>query len=179
MTERLVLRRWRAEDLEPFAALCADPEVMEHFPRPLIREQSDDLAARADDLFDSKGYGLWALERRDTGEFIGFTGLAPMPPGIPGSGGVEIGWRLARAHWGRGFASEAARESLAFAFGERALLEVSSITAAINLRSRAVMERIGMTLTDEFEHPAIARGSRIRPHVRYLVRSPKPGQPGR
>ena len=172
MTERLVLRRWRAEDLEPFSALCADEAVMEYFPQPLTREQSDDLAGRADALFDSKGYGLWALERRDTGEFIGFTGLAPMPSGIPGAGGVEVGWRLARAHWGHGFATEAARETLAFAFGERGLTEVSSITATINLRSRAVMERIGMTLADEFEHPALARGSRLRAHVRYLIGQP-------
>ena len=168
-TERLLLRRWRDDDLEPFAALTADPEVMRYFPAPLDRDASDALAARADGLFETHGFGLWALELRATGEFIGFTGLAPMPDGVPGSGGVEVGWRLAREFWGAGYASEAARASVRFGFDVAGLAEVNSITAVINGRSRAVMERIGMRQADFFDHPRVLEGSPLRPHVRYLI----------
>ena len=167
-TDRLVLRRWLDTDRAPFAQLNADAEVMRFFPAPLSSADSDDLAARADAMFDLHGYGLWALERRDTGEFIGFTGLAPMPDGIPGSGGVEVGWRLARAAWGQGFATEAATAALEFGFETLGLAEVNSITAVTNIRSRRVMERLGMRPADEFEHPRLPVGSPLRPHVRYL-----------
>ncbi|WP_382309671.1 GNAT family N-acetyltransferase [Herbiconiux sp. UC225_62] len=169
LTDRLLLRRWRHDDLEPFAALTADPEVMRYFPAPLDREASDALAVRADALFDSHGYGLWALELRATGEFIGFTGLAPMPEGVPGAGGVEVGWRLARGFWGRGYATEAARASVRIGFDEAGLAEIDSITAVINQPSRAVMERIGMRRADFFEHPRVPEGSPLRPHVRYRL----------
>ena len=168
-TDRLLLRRWSPSDREPFAALNADPEVMQHFPAPLDRADSDALADRADAMFELHGHGLWAVERRDTNEFIGFTGLAPMAAGVPGEGGVEVGWRLARPHWGNGFASEAARESLRFAFDELGLRVVNSITAVTNVRSQRVMESIGMSPVDRFEHPRIPEGSPIRPHVRYVV----------
>ena len=105
------------------------------------------------------------------GVFLGFTGLAPMPEGIPGAGEVEVGWRLAREAWGRGYATEAARAALEFAFGDLGLDSVNSITAVVNLPSRAVMERLGMTQVDEFEHPRVALGSAIRPHVRYRIGS--------
>ncbi|WP_130175897.1 GNAT family N-acetyltransferase [Cryobacterium sp. SO1] len=177
-TERLVLRRWLESDRKPFAVLNADSEVMRFFPASLTREQSDDLAARADALFDVHGFGLWALERGDTGEFIGFTGLAPMLEGIPGSDGVEVGWRLARAAWGRGFATEAAAAALSWAFTELALAEVNSITAVLNIRSRRVMERLGMRPAGEFEHPRLSPASPLRPHVRYLLTGPhQPGRP--
>ena len=169
VTERLLLRRWKDSDYEPFAALNADPEVRKYFPGVLSRAESDESIERIEGWFDSRGYGLWAVERLDTGEFIGFTGLAPMPDGVPGAGGVEVGWRLARAHWRQGFASEAARSSLVFAFDDLGLAEVNSITAIANTPSRAVMERIGMTFVDEFEHPGVPEGSALRPHVRYLV----------
>ncbi|MFB2596295.1 GNAT family N-acetyltransferase [Herbiconiux sp. P17] len=169
LTDRLLLRRWRDSDFEPFAALTADPEVMRYFPAPLDREASDSLAARADGLFETQGFGLWALELRATGEFIGFTGLAPMPDGVPGSGGVEVGWRLAREFWGVGYASEAARASVRFGFDEVGLTEIDSITAVLNLRSQAVMERIGMRRADFFGHPRVAVGSPLRPHVRYRL----------
>lgn len=172
MTERLILRRWRDEDLAPFAELCADPGVMEFFPAALAADEAEALARRVDARFDSDGYGLWALERRDTGEFIGFTGLTPMPDGVPGSDGIEVGWRLASAHWGCGFASEAARESLRFGFSVLGLPEINSITAVVNTRSRRVMERIGMHLHGRFEHPRVPEGSPLRPHVRYVLRSP-------
>lgn len=174
-TDRLLLRRWRDGDREPFASLNEDAEVMRFFPAPLDRAQSDGLAARADALFDAYGYGLWALERLDTGEFIGFTGLAPMPEGIPGAGGVEVGWRLARAAWGQGFATEAAGAALAFAFTELGLAEVNSIASVVNIRSRKVMERLGMHPAGEFDHPRLAPGSALRRHVRY--RRPVGGKP--
>ncbi len=138
-TERLILRRWRDTDREPFAQLNADAEVMRYFPAPLSHEQSDALAARADVMFDVHGYGLWALERLDTGEFIGFTGLAPMLEGVSGSGEVEVGWRLAQSAWGHGFATEAATAALRFGFETLGLAEVNSITAVVNIRSRSVM----------------------------------------
>ncbi len=168
-TDRLLLRRWREADRQPFAAMGADPAVMRYFPALLTRAESDALAARADALFDERGYGLWALEHASSGAFLGFTGLAPMPAGVPGAGEVEVGWRLARQFWGRGYATEAARAALGFAFGELALAEVNSITAVINVPSLAVMERLGMAFVAEFEHPRVAPGSPLRAHVRYRV----------
>jgi RimJ/RimL family protein N-acetyltransferase len=169
LTERLLLRRWRDDDLEPFAALTADAEVMRYFPAPLDRAESDALATRADALFDVHGYGLWALELLATGEFIGFTGLAPMPEGVPGSDCVEVGWRLARSFWGAGYATEAARASVRFGFEEARLTEIDSITAVMNYPSRAVMQRIGMRRADFFDHPRVPAGSPLRPHVRYRL----------
>jgi RimJ/RimL family protein N-acetyltransferase len=170
-TDRLVLRRWRDEDRAPFAALNADPEVRRHFVSTLTREESDASIDRFERTFEERGFGLWAVERRDTAEFIGFTGLNPMPEGIPGEGGVEIGWRLAQAHWGYGFATEAALESLRFAFDELGLAQVHSITALGNTRSRSVMERIGMVEAGHFEHPGVPEGHPLREHVRYVVGS--------
>lgn len=171
-TDRLLLRRWRDEDRAPFAVMGADPEVMRYFPALLTRAESDALAARADASFDTRGYGLWALEHRASGAFLGFTGLAPMPAGVPGAGGVEVGWRLAREAWGQGYATEAASAAVAFAFNDLQLDEINSITAVINTPSRAVMVRIGMSPADEFEHPRVAVGSPLRPHVRYLLAGP-------
>lgn len=168
-TDRLILRRWRESDRDPFAALNADPEVRQHFVSVLSREESDESVDRFEAMFDEHGFGLWAVERRDTNEFIGFTGLAPMPAGIPGEGGVEVGWRLAQQHWGFGFATEAALSSLEFAFTELGLTHVNSITAVSNTRSRSVMERIGMRQHDFFEHPAVPEGNPLRAHVRYVV----------
>jgi RimJ/RimL family protein N-acetyltransferase len=170
-TPRLLLRRWRSSDRAPFAALNADPEVMRFFPSVRDARQSDELVDRIEATFDSRGYGLWAVERRDTGEFIGFTGLNPMPDGVPGSGRVEIGWRLARAHWRHGFASEAATAGLAFAFGSPGLglTEVNSITARLNEPSQGVMRRIGMSYVDDFAHPLIDESSVLRAHVRYRI----------
>jgi len=159
-------------DREPFAAMNADPEVRRYFPSVLDRAQSDVSAAQIDAGFDVHGHGRWALERRDTGEFIGFTGIGPMPGDVPGSGGMEIGWRVARAHWRQGFAAEAATAALDAAFAPDAaspLLEVNSITAVINEPSRAVMRRLRMRHVDDFAHPVVPEGSPIRPHVRYVL----------
>ncbi len=116
-TERLLMRRWRPDDLGPFAALNADPVVMEHFPSVHDRALSDATATRFERHLEEHGWGVWALERLDTGEFIGFTGLTPIPDDLPLARGVEVGWRLAHAHWGHGFAPEAARAALRVGFG--------------------------------------------------------------
>ncbi|PPF62219.1 GNAT family N-acetyltransferase [Clavibacter michiganensis] len=171
-TPRLILRRWRSSDREPYAAMNADPEVMRYFPAVLDRERSDLSADRIDAGFDLHGHGRWAMERRDTGEFIGFTGVGPMPEGVPGSDGMEIGWRVARAHWRQGFALEAAIAALDAAFAPDAvpaLQEVNSITAVINEPSRGVMRRLGMRHVDDFAHPVVPEGSPIRAHVRYVL----------
>jgi RimJ/RimL family protein N-acetyltransferase len=164
-TPRLLLRRWRSSDRLPFAAMNADP----YFPSVLDSAASDGLADRLEAGFEAAGRGRWALERRDTGEFIGFTGLGPMPTGVPGSGGLEIGWRIARAHWRQGFALEAATAALDDAFASDDLHDVNSITAVINEPSRGVMRRLGMRHVDDFAHPAVPEGSPIRPHVRYVL----------
>jgi ribosomal-protein-alanine N-acetyltransferase len=170
-TERLLLRRWTDADRAPFAAMNDDPEVMEFFPARLTRAEADALVDRIERDFETEGFGLWAVERRDTGEFIGFTGLSRVRHDIPVRGEVEVGWRLARAAWGQGFASEAARASLDHGFGTAGLDAIMSMTAVVNVRSRAVMERIGMRYdpASDFEHTSVAVGHVLRPHVVYRI----------
>lgn len=172
-TDRLLLRRWRPDDLEPFAAMNADLEVMEHFPAPLSRDESDALAERADASFSEHGYGLWAVEVRATGGFIGFTGLALQTFPAHFTPAVEVGWRLARAAWGHGYASEAATAVRDDAFGPLGLDEIVSMTAASNVRSQRVMERIGMHRdpNDDFLHPKLPADHRLQPHVLYRLRT--------
>lgn len=171
-TDRLLLRRWRPQDRAPFAAMNADPAVMEHFPAPLTRAESDALVDRLEAGFDVGPYGLWALERRADGAFLGFTGLLDVSFDAPFTPAVEVGWRLPAFAWGHGYASEAARASLAYGFDVLGLPEIVSFTAKRNTRSIAVMERIGMTRdpTGDFDHPRIAAGHPLRPHVLYRVR---------
>jgi RimJ/RimL family protein N-acetyltransferase len=166
-TERLLLRRWRESDREPFAALNGDPQTMVFFPATLTRAESDALVDRAEARFEASGYGLWALEVRETGQFIGFTGLAPMPDDVPGAGGTEIGWRLARAAWHHGYATEAARAALGVAFDGVGLPEIWSLTAVLNTPSQAVMRRIGLTEAARFAHPRVPVGHPVQPHVLY------------
>src|SRR5262245_23363458 len=175
-TDRLVLRRWQDIDRGPFAALNADPVVMEHFPAMLTREQSDTMVDVIEAGFDKHGFGLWALEIAETGEFIGFTGLSVVRFDAPFAPAVEVGWRLARPYWGHGYASEAARRSIAYGLDEERLPEIVSFTYVGNLRSRAVMERVGMTRdpADDFDHPRLPIDSRLRPHGLYRTRSPRP-----
>ena len=158
-TERLVLRQWRDADKEPFAALNADPEVMEHFPSTLTREQSDAFVERAALTIASRGWGLWAVEA--AGEFVGFVGLNE--PDF--MAGIEVGWRLRREAWGRGYATEAGRAAIAYGFDELRLDEIISFTTTTNLRSQRVMQRLGMTHdpADDFDHPFIAEGRPLRP----------------
>jgi RimJ/RimL family protein N-acetyltransferase len=166
-TERLVLRGWRESDLAPFAELNADPEVMRHFPALLSRAESDAFAERAAASLGEHSWGLWAVER--SGAFLGFTGLAIPRFEAHFTPAVEIGWRFARSAWGHGYATEAASAVLRFAFGELGLDEVVSFTAVRNRRSRAVMERLGMTHdpAEDFEHPALPEDSPLRRHVLY------------
>ena len=164
-TPRLLLRRWRPEDREPFAALNADPVVMEHFPSVLTRQESDALADRIEAGFAEHGFGWWAVEA--DGVFVGFTGLSVPAFEAPFLPSVEVGWRFARPAWGRGWASEAATAALEAAFGPLALPEVLSFTATTNVRSEAVMRRIGMTRAGTFEHPKLPEGHRLRTHVLY------------
>jgi len=173
-TERLHLRAWRPEDREPFAALNADPVVMEHYPSMLTREESDALADRIEARFAEHGWGLWAVEIVDTGEFTGYVGLSPQTWEAHFTPAVEVGWRLAHAYWGRGYAPEGARAALDYAFDVIGLDEVVSFTTVANLRSQRVMQKIGMTHdpADDFDHPALPEGHPQRPHVLYRISPP-------
>ncbi|MFA1541980.1 GNAT family N-acetyltransferase [Actinomadura monticuli] len=173
-TDRLIMRRWTDTDREPFAALNADPEVMEHFPALLTRAESDAMIDRIEARRAGTGFGFWALEVTATGEFIGFAGLSVPRFEAHFTPAVEIGWRLARSAWGRGYATEAARRALRHAFDDLALDEVVSFTSVRNLRSRAVMERIGMTRDEsgDFDHPMVPEGHPLRRHVLYRITAP-------
>jgi RimJ/RimL family protein N-acetyltransferase len=170
-TDRLILRRWQESDREPFAALNADPEVMEHFPAPMTRADSDRLVDRIEAGFDEFGYGLWAVQVAGTGTFIGFTGLSVPRFDAPFMPAVEIGWRLTRSAWGHGYATEAARRALAYGFTDVGLTEIVSFTAVTNVRSQAVMKRLGMSRDplEDFDHPNVDEGSRLRRHVIYRL----------
>jgi RimJ/RimL family protein N-acetyltransferase len=169
-TERLLLRQWREEDRELFAALNADPIVMKHFPSIMTREESDAYVDRVMEMIATRGWGTWAVEINASEEFIGFVGLNEPRFEAHFTPAVEIGWRLARDAWGHGYATEAARAVLAFAFDELGLDEVVSFTTVENHPSRRVMERIGMThdASGDFDHPNVT-DERIRPHVLYRL----------
>jgi RimJ/RimL family protein N-acetyltransferase len=171
-TGRLLMRRWQDSDRAPFAVLNGDPETMQFFPETLDRAASDRLVDRIESDFDQRGYGLWALEVAATGEFIGFTGLNPMPAGVPGAGGLEVGWRLVRSAWHHGYATEAARAALGVAFDGLRLAEIWSMTAVLNEPSQAVMRRLGLTEYDRFEHPRVPDGSPLKAHVTYHLARP-------
>lgn len=172
-TSRLLLRNWRDSDREPFAALNADPEVMRYFPAPLTREESDRLATRARAEIEAHGWGLWAVEVAPGGAFIGFVGLADRRNSAHIVPAVEVGWRLAREHWGQGYATEAGRAAVDHGFREVGLDEIVSFTAEVNLPSRRVMERLGMSHdpADDFDHPDLPEGSPLRRHVLYRLRA--------
>lgn len=170
-TPRLRLRQWRESDLAPFAAMAADPQVME-FLLPLpTRADSDASVARARALIEKNGWGFWAVEHKATGEFIGFTGLNVPLATLPFSPCVEIGWRFARHAWGQGFATEAARGALQVGFERLGFDEIVAFTAVGNLRSAAVMERIGMheDMAGAFDHPLVPEGHALRAHRLYRL----------
>jgi RimJ/RimL family protein N-acetyltransferase len=170
-TQRLRLRHWTPADRAPFARLNADPQVMEHMPGPLSRADSDASAQRIADHFDQHGFGLWAVEIPGVTPFAGFVGLSVPRFEAPFTPCVEIGWRLAHEHWGAGFATEGAQAAAGFAFAQLGLTEIVSFTVPGNLRSRRVMERIGMTRRpdDDFDHPALPDGHPLRRHVLYRL----------
>ncbi|MFF3348801.1 GNAT family N-acetyltransferase [Streptomyces sp. NPDC002779] len=171
-TDHLLLRRWRDSDLEPWAAMNADPAVREHLGAALTREQSDASVARFLAEFDRRGHGWWAVEVRATGEFIGFAGLDEVEDDTPFDG-VEIGWRLARPAWGQGYATESARAVLAYGFDTLGLPEIFAVTTATNFRSQAVMRRIGMTRVPEHDFDDLtAPAGPLRPNVVYRKRPP-------
>lgn len=154
-TERLLLRRWRDADREPFAAMNADPAVVEHLQGPMSREGSDDFIDRIEQHWDEHGWGLWAVEVPEVAPFIGYVGLWPADYVEPGM--VEVGWRLAREHWGHGYATEAARAALEYGFTDVGLAEIVSFTVPQNERSWRVMERIGLVRDPggDFDHPRV------------------------
>jgi RimJ/RimL family protein N-acetyltransferase len=170
-TRRLVLRHWCDADLEPFAALNADPRVMEYFPGTLTREESDALAARIRSRLESCDFGFWAVEVPAIEPFIGFVGLSVPRCETHFTPCVEIGWRLAHAHWGRGYATEAAAAALAYGLNDLRLAEIVSFTAVVNRRSQAVMQRLGMARAagDDFLHPNLPAGHPLCPHVLYRI----------
>jgi RimJ/RimL family protein N-acetyltransferase len=176
-TARTRLGAWRQADREPFAALNADPVVMEHFPATLSRVESDAFADRAEATLQERGWGLWAVEVEGGGGFAGFVGLNEAVFEAPFTPAVEIGWRLARAFWNRGLATEAALAVADHAFGVLGMEELVSFTATSNLASRRVMEKIGMQYdpAGDFDHPRIAVGHPLRRHVLYRLRNPAGG----
>lgn len=169
-TDRLRLRQWCAADRAPFAALNADPRVMEFSPARLSRAESDSMANRCEGLITERGWGFWAVETRATREFIGLVGLHTTASELPFSPSIEISWRLATRHWGKGYATEAARGAIRVGFAQLRLPDIVAFTAVGNIRSRAVMERIGMRNTGElFEHPKVPVGSVLRTHCVYRI----------
>ncbi len=169
-TERLRLRQWRAADRAPFAALNSDPKVMAFFPAPLTRKGSDAIADRCESLIAERGWGFWAIEVKASGEFIGFTGLHVPSAMLPFSPCVEVGWRLGFQYWGKGYATEAANAALGVGFETLGLTEIVSYAAVCNIRSRAVMERIGMReAAATFAHPDVPIDSPLREHCLYRL----------
>ncbi len=168
-TDRLRLRRWTEADRAPFAALNADPVVMEFYPSTLSRSESDEFVDRIEACFEQHRLGLWAVEWLETEEFIGDIGLWPATFDAHFTPAIEVGWRLAQPWWGRGLAPEGARAAIADGFDRLGVDEIVSFTAAINHRSRRVMEKLSMTYdpTGDFDHPRVAEGHLLRPHVLY------------
>ena len=196
-TDRLQLRPWCESDREPFAALNADPEVMKFYPAVLTRQESDALVDRIQSKFDERGWGLFAVELKSenqtevgrpqpgfdqieaetsSGPFIGYVGLSVPRFETHFTPCVEIGWRLARSFWGSGYATEAAKRVRQFAFEQLRLPEIVSFTSVLNQPSRRVMERIGMSRdpADDFAHPTLPEGHRLRPHVLYRLQNSMP-----
>jgi RimJ/RimL family protein N-acetyltransferase len=177
-TERLKLRAWQEADREAFARFNADPEVMRYFPDRLSKEESDSLAQRIQAHIDEHGWGLWAVEAIGVAPFAGFIGLAAPRFEAHFTPCIEVGWRLGREYWGRGYATEGAHAVLAFGFGELGLGEIVSLTSESNLPSRRVMERLGMMHHpgDDFDHPLIPPGHALRRHVLYRRRPRTPSE---
>jgi RimJ/RimL family protein N-acetyltransferase len=169
-TARLVLRQWQESDREPWAALCADPEVMQFLSSPRDRGTSDAAIDRWRDRIEQQGWSFWALETKSSGTFIGMAGLQVPAEPHPYLPCIEVGWRLAKPYWGRGYASEAAKRALRFAFDVLQVNEVIATTAKDNKRSSAVMERIGMSGPEGvFIHPGVPEESPLREHLVYRM----------
>lgn len=168
-TERLILRQWNDEDLLPFSQMCEDKDVMEFFPKLLTVEESYAMGEKIRSLIAERGWGFWAVEIPGHSKFIGFVSLHIPKESMPFSPCVEIGWRLAKRYWGMGYATEAAKESLRYAFTHLGLDEVVSFTTVDNIRSQSVMEKIGMAYTSNFEHPDLEPSDPLCEHVLYKI----------
>lgn len=171
-TQRLILRPWRPEDLEPFAKLNADPRVREFFPSILTREESDRSAEIMSREIKNQGWGFWAVSAPGVADFIGMIGIDHVHFEAPFTPAVEIGWRLSHEFWGKGYATEGAYAALQFAFDSLHLDEVVAFTAVKNRRSRAVMEKLGMhhTPADDFDHPKVPDGNPVKRQVLYRIK---------
>lgn len=165
------MRPWLQSDLAPFAAINSDPRVMEYMPKLLTRDESDRMVTKVREGFDNNGFGLWAVEVQGGAPFIGFVGLSIPSFQTHFTPCVEVGWRLAREHWGNGYATEAGRKALKLGFEEFDLNEIVSFTTVANWRSRAVMERLGLSHdpADDFDHPTLSPDHPIYPHVLYRI----------
>lgn len=170
-TQRLLLRPWQESDRLPFQKLNSDPDVMEFMPSPLTAEESDQAMERIEEHFEHYGFGLYAAELRENETFVGFIGLSVPAFDAPFMPAVEIGWRLAVEYWGRGLATEGAQEMLRYAFEDLALSSLVSFTVPNNLRSRQVMEKLGMIHDPaaDFDHPRLPEGHPLRRHVLYRL----------
>jgi RimJ/RimL family protein N-acetyltransferase len=169
-TPRLKLRQWQAADYAPFAAMGADPIVMECFPALLTVDQSNAMVDTIQAKIVHQGWGWWAVEILETGAFAGFVGLNRPGYPLPFAPCIEVGWRLDKAFWGKGYATEAGNAALEFGFNTLKLDEIVSFTAVPNVRSQAVMQRLGMRNTGEnFDHPLVPEGDRLREHVLYKI----------
>lgn len=169
-TSRLNIRQWQNKDFPAFATLNSDKEVMEYFPSTLSTEESNNMARKCQQLIAEKGWGFWVLELKQTKEFIGFLGLHEPQVDLPFLPCVEIGWRLSKEHWGKGYATEAAREVIKLAFETIKLDEIVSFTTITNTRSRALMQRLGFKNTNQnFQHPSVASTHPLSEHVLYKL----------
>ena len=173
-TERLILRPWRDDDVVPWIAMSADPRVMEFFPAVMPADEAAETATRVRENLARRGFGWWAIEVKDGAPFAGVIALQMVPFEAPFTPAMEVGWRLAFDQWNKGYATEGAAAALRFAFGDLAQREVVAMTAAINLRSQRVMQRLGMTRdpADDFDHPRLPREHRLHRHVLYRIAAP-------
>lgn len=176
-TKRLILRDWQESDLKPFIKMNLDPDVRRYFPNLQTPEESVNYAKASQKSILDRGFGLFAVERKDTGEFIGFTGIRVLEADgsldfefLPC---IEIGWRLAKKHWNQGFATEAARGVMKFVERQTDIKEVYAFTAKKNIPSINIMEKLGMEVVTEFEHPSIMEGHSLKPHILYKVSTKK------
>jgi len=176
-TPRLILRQWRDADIDPWAEMNADPRVMEFFPALYDRARAEETAASMRGEIERDGYGFWAVEIKASGAFAGMIGLNEITYDIPVHPKCEVGWRLAFDAWGHGYATEGARAALQFAFDTLGWPEVVAFTAALNQRSRRVMDRLGMVRDPDadFDHPRLKEGDALRRHVLYRIRRERAG----
>ncbi len=173
-SDRLILRRWREADAEPFHVMCNDPAVMEHLGPSQTRDEVEAAIARQNGFIDAHGHCFWAVERREDGAFLGFCGIKPGALGTPVEGRAEIGWRLGAPHWGKGYAREAAEASIAYGWSTLGFDSIWAITTVANSRSWGLMERLGMTRRPDldFDHPQPGLEERLKPHITYSIGRP-------